>query len=143
MTYRDITDEDLLTVITPEDLKFVQALRIPYQGDECAGLWARFHMVNHQITVALKSGKIKPIPKTPVAATRAGFYVQSDYVPGGEIQSMVDGRKYDSKSKYYKSVKEAGLHVVGNDSPVTKRSAPVSDLTHKDVKDAIERLKAR
>lgn len=31
------------------------------------------------------------------------------------VKSMADGRIYDSKSAYYKSVKSAGCEIVGND----------------------------
>lgn len=74
-------------------------------------------------------------PKAPM--------VISDYVPTGAIKSMADGKMYDSKSKYYKSVKEAGMVVLGNDAPRESKKKIDSDLTHRDVKNAIERLKSR
>jgi hypothetical protein len=68
----------------------------------------------------------------------------SDYMPTGALRSMADGKMYDSKSKYYQSVKDAGMVVLGNDAPRTppKREA-YSDLTQKDVKNAIDRLSSR
>ena len=48
---------------------------------------------------------------------RAGLhapFVISDCMD--DTLSHADGRHYSSKSKYYKSVKEAGCEIVGNDS---------------------------
>ena len=72
---------------------------------------------------------------------KRSFYVQGDYVPGGEIKSMADGKIYDSKSKYYQSVKDAGLVVVGTDKIKQKREADT--VTERDVKQAIDILKSR
>jgi hypothetical protein len=68
-------------------------------------------------------------------------YVQSDYIESGSIKSMADGKIYDSKSKYYQSVKDAGCVIVGNEKQQANKG--VNELTQRDVKNAIERLRSR
>lgn len=60
------------------------------------------------------------------------------------IKSMVDGRVYESKSAYYKSVERAGCAIVGNDknwhdyvAPVYDERAHEADIVT-DIKRAIE-----
>lgn len=60
------------------------------------------------------------------------------------IKSMIDGRDYDSKAAYYRSVRSAGCEIVGNDPSAMRPSAPdyderkhESDIVA-DVKKAIE-----
>lgn len=138
MIYRNIEETELLKIISQDNLCFVANIRIPY--GEGAGLWARKHFIDEQITQALEAGEIKEIPRIPATPTRARFYTQSDYVPGGQIKSMGDGKIYDSKSRYYASLKDQGLHIVDYDR---KPKIIDSDITGKDVKNAIEQLKAR
>ena len=58
------------------------------------------------------------------------------------LQSMSDGKQYDSKSKYYRSLKDQGAHIVEHKDPKgfiphkSKGSAP-------DIKKALQQLKAR
>lgn len=57
------------------------------------------------------------------------------------IKSMADGKQYDSKSEYYKSLKEKGYEVVGNDAPRTQRQDIRGDFTTKqEVAEAIKQL---
>ena len=37
-----------------------------------------------------------------------------------DVWCPVNGKKYDSKSAYYRAVKEAGCEIAGNDSSITK-----------------------
>lgn len=54
-------------------------------------------------------------------------YVQSDNIGGVQgLQSMADGKYYDSKSSYYASLKEQGLTIVGDDVP-TSRAQPKTE----------------
>jgi hypothetical protein len=67
--------------------------------------------------------------------------VISDYIGSGAVKSMVDGKMYDSKSKYYRSLKENGCFI--NESPVAKTQPQISEISGKDIKNAIERFKSR
>lgn len=140
MPYLDCEDKELLKVLSKSDLAFISNLRIPHGSHP--DIWARKHIIDRQIINAIDSGKIRQIPKQQVTPSRAKFYVQSDYVPDGQIKSMADGKMYDSKSKYYSSLKEKGL-VIMDEKPKTKSKTIESDLTGRDVKNAIERLKSR
>lgn len=60
------------------------------------------------------------------------------------MQSMADGREYDSRSSYYKSLKEQGMEIVGNDSgienPGPKPYKP--EGVGQSIKDAMDQLDA-
>lgn len=43
----------------------------------------------------------------------------------GDFQSMADGKRYDSKSQYRRSLKEAGFIEMGNDHPTPQPYKPV------------------
>jgi len=60
------------------------------------------------------------------------------------IRSMADGRVYDSKSRYYGSVKAAGCEIVGNEkAPFDRRPEFVSKNVGRDIKNALEQLRSR
>lgn len=57
------------------------------------------------------------------------------------IRSMADGRMYDSRSKYLRSVRAAGCDVVGNDTlPAFQPEEPKG--VEEDVKRAIEEVRS-
>lgn len=57
------------------------------------------------------------------------------------IQSMHDGQFYDSRSGYYRSIKEAGCEIVGDDkAPFDAPREFVPDPVAPDIKRAIEEL---
>jgi hypothetical protein len=68
-------------------------------------------------------------------------HAQSAYVIGDSldyVQNMADGKRYSSKSAYYKAVRAAGCEIVGNENPsngVSER-ASLPDPIH-DIKRAI------
>jgi hypothetical protein len=140
MIYLNCEQSELLKVISQEEMDFVSTVRIPYGSH--AGQWAKKHLIDERIAQAIEAGQIKQIEREPVGQSRAGFYAQSDYVPGGEIMSMADGKTYDSKSTYYKSLKAQGLHIM-DEKPKERKREIESDLTGRDIKNAIERLKSR
>lgn len=144
MTYRDFEEEELLKVISKEDYDFIEDLRIPYpdRNGNSSSLWAEKHRIDNIIDKAVNDGKISPVTCEPFESSRAGFYAQSDYISGGSIQSMADGKQYDSKSQYYKSLKDGGYHIM-DERPKEKKREFESDLTGRDIKNAIERLKSR
>jgi hypothetical protein len=67
-------------------------------------------------TYVLRDGKLvtKAEAYAMAAGDRSGPFVISDSMD--PIRSMADGRMYDSKSAYYRSVRAAGCEIVGNDT---------------------------
>lgn len=60
------------------------------------------------------------------------------------IQSQADGRMYDSKSGYYRSVRQAGCEIVGNDrSGYGPRPEYRPTGIGQDIKRSIEQLRSR
>ena len=60
------------------------------------------------------------------------------------IRSMADGRMYDSRSAYERSVRAAGCEIVGNDrAPFERRPQFQPSVTGHDIKAAIEQLRSR
>lgn len=82
-------------------------------------MWARKHFIDEKIAQAIADGVVQEVEREEVGVRRAGFYTQSDYIPSGDLKSMADGKMYDSKSKYYKSLKEQGMVIV--DEPQKQR----------------------
>jgi hypothetical protein len=68
-------------------------------------------------------------------------YFTSDNL-GAHLINHADGKRYDSRSAFYKAVKSAGCEVVGNETP--KPFKPhVSKGSGADIKRALEQLKVR
>lgn len=143
MIYMDVKVEDLLNgVISQKEWDFVKELRIPYNDRN--GLWLRKQIIDYKISQAIKTGKVSRVEAELVVRQR-GPQVISDYA-GKDIhgiQSMADGKYYDSKSAYRKSLKEKGLVELGNDAPTQGKGPEASiserELKH-DIKTAIEQL---
>lgn len=56
-----------------------------------------------------------------------------------DVWNPVNGRKYDSKSAYYRAVKDAGCEIAGNDSSVTQaHEKPVAQKNPPGLKDALK-----
>lgn len=72
-------------------------------------------------------GVIDKREAAPLHAAADAPYVISDGMD--PVRSMVDGKTYDSKSRYYGSVRAAGCEVIGNDSVPRQRKElpPVRD----------------
>lgn len=66
-------------------------------------------------------------------------YIISDHLDG--VQNPVDGKHYDSKSAYYRTVKEAGCEIMGSDPAANRRPTyePPGGV-EEDIKRAIEKL---
>jgi len=59
------------------------------------------------------------------------------------MRSMADGRTYDSRSAYYKSVRAAGCEIVGDErAPFERRSGFEPGRAGADIKAAIEQLRS-
>lgn len=85
-----------------------------------------------------RNGEWQEIPSDYTPPRRKGPYIISDtHEP---FKSMADGLYYDSKSAYRRSLRERGLTEVGNEPPTPPKFE--SDVTGKDIKDAIEQVKA-
>lgn len=52
--------------------------------------------------------------------TRGPVHYGSDDLGIQGVLNPADGKRYDSKSEYYKAVKAKGLEIVGNDAPITR-----------------------
>lgn len=59
-----------------------------------------------------KLKKVVPIEETTNFVSNAPYVVEDTMKP---IESMADGKVYDSKSAYYKSLKNLGYEIVGNE----------------------------
>jgi len=60
------------------------------------------------------------------------------------VRSMADGKMYDSRSRYYESVKRAGCEIIGNErAPFEKRPQFSPSPVGPDIKRAIEQLRSR
>ena len=60
------------------------------------------------------------------------------------IRSMADGGIYDSRSRYYASVRRAGCEIVGDDrAPFDRPSEIRPNGLARDIKIAVEQLRAR
>jgi hypothetical protein len=59
-----------------------------------------------------------------------------------EIKNPIDGKPYTSKQAYYKTVKEAGCEIMGNDSSLKNPKPPATDPgdVKRDIKRAIDEL---
>ena len=80
------------------------------------------------------------------AAERSGLpapMVIRDALDG--VQNPCDGKKYDSKSAYYRAVKNAGCEIVGNEAEkiAANTTAPVPPaVTRGEVVDAMHKVQA-
>ncbi len=59
-----------------------------------------------------------------------------------DVVNPVNGRRYSSKSQYYKAVRSAGCEIVGNEKP-SASPRPQLDDPGQDIKDAIEQIEAK
>lgn len=123
MLYMNVKCEDLLAqnVVSEAELTWVQNVRIPYNAT--ADEWLDKHLIDRAIKKALASGIVCEVEREEVKTAR-GPQIISDYInssAGDAIKSQADGKMYDSKSQYYKSVKDAGCVVLGTDAPTTAK----------------------
>ncbi len=114
--YMNVLVSDLLEakIITKKQWQWLDQLRIPYLDKQ--GMWIEKHIIDCQIMKAIASGVVKEIERKP-AQRSISHYVISDDLGIQGIMNHANGKKYDSKSQYYRAVKEAGCVVLGNDAP--------------------------
>ena len=85
------------------------------------------------------------IPAAEFYARRAvshGPMVISDQL--ADVWNPIDGKHYDSKSNYYRTVRRAGCEITGNE-PVKDRARPefIPQGIGQDIKKSIEQLRSR
>ena len=118
--HMNVKCEDLVAagVLTQAECDWVTSVRIPYNatGDQ----WLEKHRIDRLVTKAVADGLVTEIPREVVTIQR-GAQIIGDYIagPGDALKSMADGKMYDSKSAYRKSLKAQGLVELGNDAPST------------------------
>jgi hypothetical protein len=78
----------------------------------------------------------------PLDASRAAPMVRPDGME--PVRSMADGRIYDSRSRYYASVRAHGCEIVGDDrAPFERRSEFRPEGVGRDIQHAILELRSR
>lgn len=113
-------------ILTKADAAFLVNHRIPAKdGIPDSRLWRKLLQIQDKMDDAIQSGRIKKL-KYEAASESKKFYVISDHLGEGAsgVLNPVDGKKYDSKSAYYRTVKEAGCYVMGNDAPTSDNRKP-------------------
>lgn len=111
-------------ILTQEEIDTYSNLRIPYRSSadiSVSDLWQKHREITQKVKKAVDAGLIQQ--KFDYAEKGETFHVISDNLGEGVqgVLNHADGKKYDSKSSYYKAVKAAGCEVVGNDAPTEGR----------------------
>lgn len=132
----NVRNEDLIAagVLTPEEIAYYENSRIPY-GEP----WGEILSIQGKVKAAIDAGAVHPVQE--IAHNRAGFQVISDQLGEGVqgVFNPADGKKYDSKSSYYRAVKEAGCFVMGNDAPTEGKKELTGDFDcSKELKEALQ-----
>lgn len=73
--------------------------------------------------------------------TQRSHFVISDTLDG--VLNPADGKRYDSKSKYYRAVRDAGCEIIGNEPMTPKARQYDPGPVAPDIKRAIEQLRSR
>ena len=82
----------------------------------------------------------KAAPRNPVHG-RGPMLIRDQMAP---IRSMADGRMFDSKRGYYRSLKEQGREIVGDDYAWTQQQPTYEPQdVGRDIKRAIEELEGQ
>ena len=137
MDYMGCAIKDIVKIIPKEDVEWVATLRIPYNSTN--GEWVKKHAIDALILEAIDSGKLTPIKYS--ASYKAAPNIMTDYIAGagGALRSQADGKMYDSKSAYRKSLKAHGMVEMGNDAPTKGRDEIRGDFDcSKELKQALE-----
>ena len=129
MSYMNCDENDLLKVITAEELEFASTVRIPYAGG--GDLWARKHSIDAKIVKGIESGLLLPIQH--IHEKREAHNIISDCLDG--VLNPADGKRYDSKQRYYATLKEKGCHIT--DGTPVKRLETNHDVS-KELKQALQ-----
>lgn len=126
---------DLKKVLTLKEIEFYENLRIPY--NDATGMWMKASAIQQKVAEAIRSGAIKPAPITQIKIRNASYVVSDDLGTHGVVNPL-DGKPYDSKSKYYKAVRASGSHIVEPGEHGKKRQQQGDYNVSKELKEALQ-----
>ena len=121
----DYKKSELVKILGKEDAEWYDnSCKIPLRAPFSE--WVRLHNVQTKIEKATASGKLKPIVSVSTYVLPKVMFMTDDM---NHTLNPADGKMYDSKSAYYRAVKDKGLEIVGNDAPtkpLKPKQAPIN-----------------
>lgn len=103
--------------ILPKHLKNLSKKEQSFIDNNCAikifSSWDLKNQIDKKMLKLIKSGKVKK--NIPTQIREITHSIISDDLGLQGIVNPADGKKYDSKSQYYKTIKDSGHHIVGNE----------------------------
>lgn len=113
-------------ILTKEEADYAETLHIP--GNDGISGWLKKYSIDEKCLEAVKAGLV---PECEKADKRdAGVHVISDSMGVHGIQSQADGKYYDSKSQYRKSLKAHGMVEMGTDAPTKANTELRGDFSN-------------
>lgn len=116
--FYDMSAEEFVSrgILTEAEGNYLNTYRIPLGGcrKPLEAIWAK-------IEQAIDAGMVDK--HEPAGITELNVYLQSDYLPGGEMLSHADGKHYTSKKKYIDAVEKSGGYIQ-EESRYTKIEKP-------------------
>lgn len=110
--YYSFSDKSFKKVLNKKEYEFHSSGGvIPLKGTTMH-LWRLLDDIQRKMILAYQKGTITPV-KRSMAVKRASTGIISDDLDN--VVNPMDGKTYDSKSSYYKSIKDAGGVIVGNE----------------------------
>ncbi len=104
----NIHNYDLSSFLDAAELDAFFSRKIPLNSSNSYELWSQHHAFVERVISIIQDNKLQPLEQEQSLASPPA--VREDRMDG--IQSMVDGKIYESKSAYYKHLKEGGHHIV-------------------------------
>lgn len=145
-THMGVLIDELLrqSVLSADESEFLTSLRIPYNGD--ADMWHRKAAIDAKVAQAVAAGTVE-VAHQPPAFDAPRLHVVSDYIGEGcqGMKSMADGKQYDSRSQYYRSLKEKGLviHESGCEPKPREVNHGSDDVLKRQIYEAMEKVNSR
>lgn len=122
-----LDDKDVLRVLGAEDgAWFIGGCRIAFSGSTTDD-WQRKCRVENAISDAIAKGEIAPIPESEIFIAPRISVISDDLGKDG-VFNPANGKRYDSKSAYYRAVKDAGCEIMGNDAPTTMATPNAKEI---------------
>lgn len=112
--------KNLSKLLDEHDLQITgQMLVSPKQFDhkityEKQAFWGSYPVHEHSAIVVVAD---KPVEEPMIVQKQNAFQIIRDDLGLQGVFNHADGKKYDSKSQYYKAVKASGCEVLGTDAP--------------------------
>lgn len=129
-------------VLTEAEFYFLEHFRCRHDDSKT---WRKMILCLAKLEDAIEKGILKPTIPEPDQVYVGGPNVISDSLGEGVqgLTNMADGKQYDSKSAYRKSLKEHGMVEMGNDAPTEGKKSLDGDFDCAgDVKRAMEQVRA-